>query len=94
MKLMTFNYHKTKEATSSREFIPFSKPNHNYFGLDISELDDFEVDEVVAFLAKSHQKFENLLKERTLWLNGHGYGSYFRNFSKEKMDNVTTEDLN
>jgi len=94
MKLMTFNYSKTKEDTSSREFIPLLNPNKNYFGLDISELEDNETAEVVAFLAKSQQQIESLIKSRTNWLKDHGYGTYFRNFSTEKMQDVVTEELN
>lgn len=93
MKLMKFEYAKTDKDKSNRDFIALNNPSANYFGLDISEFDEEELAEVLQFLITTQKQLEDILANRTNWLKENGYGSYFRNFSKNKMNNVISEEL-
>jgi len=93
MKIMQFDYRKNSNDTSHREFIALTTPTKNYFGLDISELEDEEVAEVVYGVSRFDDLIKEALEHRTQWLKEKGYGTYYRNFSPEKMGKIITEEL-
>lgn len=90
---MQFDYLKSSTDKSHREFLALNNPNTNYFGLDISELEDDEVAEVVFGLAQFDKKIAEAMAERTKWVKEKGYDTYYRYFNPSKMKNMKSEKL-
>jgi hypothetical protein len=88
MKNIQFQYRKTPENPTNREAIVLSEPSNNYFTLDITEVESKERKELEAGLAKLQKEIDGAFSNRTKWLRDNGFGSYFRNFSKDKMSSI------
>lgn len=88
MKKIQFQYHKTPEEITNRKAIVLSKPTRNYFTIDITELNDVELLELEAGLAEYQEEIDKAFANRTKWIREHGFGSYFRNFNKDKISMV------
>jgi len=89
MKNIQFQYRKTPENLTDREAIVLSEPSNNYFTLDITKIDDKEREKLEAGLAELQKEIDSAFSHRTKWLRDNGFGSYFRNFNKDKMSLVT-----
>ncbi len=88
MELKTFIYTKANGAVSERELVVLSKPNSNYFGLDVTEMheDNFaEFAEKFNALKTLHDKqMRELQEEYGLTYSG-------KAFKPELMSNESSE---
>ena len=89
MKNIHFQYRKTPENPTDREALVLSEPSNNYFTLDITKVDDKEREKLKAGLAELQKEIDAAFSHRTKWLRDNGFGSYFRNFNKDKMSVVS-----
>ena len=88
MNKIQFQYNKTPEDTTYREAIVLSKPNSNYFTVDMTELDNDQRQRLEKGLDEYDTKLKELFSLRAEWLRNSGFGSNFRNFNKDKMSSV------
>lgn len=89
MKNIQFQYQKTPENLTDREVIVLSEPSNNYFTLDITKVGGVEREELKAGLVKLQTEIDGAFSRRTKWLQDNGFDSYFRNFNKDKMSEVS-----
>lgn len=88
MKKIQFQYSKTPTEVTLRKAIVLSKPTKNYFTIDITELNEEEMEELNAGLAILQSDIDKAFAERTKWIRSHGFGSYYRSFNEEKMNMI------
>ena len=77
MQFIRFQYNKTPTESSERDFVVFTKPTNNYFGIDITELNVEELDRLERGLDIFQEDIDEALANRTRWLKENGFGSYF-----------------
>jgi hypothetical protein len=85
MKNIQFQYCKTPESHTDRKAIVLSKPNNNYFTLDITQMSNQEREKLEAGLVELQKGIDDAFTIRTKWLRDNGFGSCYRNFNKDKM---------
>lgn len=88
MKHIQFQYTKTPVEVTQRKAVVLSKPNKNYFTIDITEFNDEEMDELEAGLELLQKEIDDAYAKRTRWLQTNGFGSYFRSFNPDKMKSI------
>lgn len=90
MKIINFTYTKTGGKQSTRTYIPVSVPQKNYFGIDISELE--ETDQAEFSLAYEELQREHLDKVAQL-MKQFDISTMYRSFVPEQMSDIKTEEL-
>ena len=90
MKIMHFNYTKSSGKESQRTFIPVTSPAKNYFGIDISELDETDQAEFTLAYEEFHREFLDKISQV---MKQYDISTMYRSFDPEKMTNIISEDL-
>jgi hypothetical protein len=88
MKYIQFQYTKTPTDVTDRKAVVLSEPSNNFFTIDITEFNDEELGELEAGLLLIQSNIDKAFAARTTWLREQGFGSYFRNFNKDKMTKI------
>jgi hypothetical protein len=82
MKKAVFDYRKDSGEVSRRKVAIIAKPSNNYFGLDLSDLDESQAQQVISAYNAAHAKFQSELK--TL-----GIANRYRYFKEANTSNIT-----
>ena len=90
MKILNFTYTKESGQTSNRVYMPVSTPNENYFGVDLTELDD---EQVVAFALEYEVALKTFKDTTTSILAKHDLTHNYRYFNPNNMTNVETDEV-
>ena len=88
MNTIQFQYRKTPEQITDREAIILSPASNNYLTLDITELDKAEKVKLEAGLVELQKGVDEAFTTRTKWIRDNGFGTCYRNFTKDKMSMV------
>ena len=88
MNEIHFQYRKSPTDVTLRKAAVLAKPTNNYFTLDTTELNSEEHEELMEGLAALQLNIEEAFNARTSWIKDKGFGSYYRSFSKDKMDMI------
>lgn len=90
MKILNFTYTKESGETSNRVFMPIFVPTQNYFGVDLTELDDEQVVEFALEYESALQDFEMQVQKI---LAKHDLKRNYRNFNPNNMTDVETDEV-
>lgn len=90
MKLLNFTYTKDTGETSNRVLMPISTPSPNFFGVDLTDLDD---EAVVAFALEYEEALNEFKKKAAEILAKHDLTHNYRNFAEYNMSEVESDEV-
>lgn len=84
--IINFKYKKSPEDVSNRTVVVLDQPSNKYFGIDVSDLDEDEQEQINAEIQNAQDTF----KTETIAAIIYKYElqNKFRNFLVEKMEDV------
>ena len=90
MKILNFTYTKESGETSNRTLMPITTPSPNFFGVDLTDLDD---EAAVSFVLEYEAALNEFKKKTSDILVKHDLTHNYRTFAEYNMKDIESDEV-